>query len=223
MSLPELLLDRAATFIPVLLSLTVHEWAHAWTAWRLGDDTAKMLGRVSLNPLDHIDPVGTLLLPLLGMPFGWAKPVPINPVRFRPTINMPIGVLWTAAAGPLSNLLLALLGFAALYGLTAATASDLAGTLDHRGADAVYQFLTMFVLINVALAVFNLLPIPPLDGSRIVDALVPASLRPLWSAFSDLGPILLVAVILLPILFGASILTWPLEWVSDFLMRFTTA
>jgi Zn-dependent protease len=223
MSLPELLLDRAANFIPVLLSLTVHEWAHAWTAWRLGDDTAKMLGRVSLNPLDHIDPVGTLLLPLLGVPFGWAKPVPINPVRFRSSISMPMGVLWTAAAGPLSNLLLAVLGFAALYGLTIATTSDVAGMLDHRAAVAVYQFLTMFVIINVALAIFNLLPIPPLDGSRIVDALVPTSLRPLWTSFSALGPILLVAVILLPILFDASILTMPLVWVSELLTRITGA
>jgi Zn-dependent protease len=104
MSLPDLLLDRAIGFIPVLLSLTVHEWAHAWTALRLGDDTAKMLGRVSLNPLDHIDPVGTLLLPLAGVPFGWAKPVPINPLRFRANISMPLGVLLSAAAGPISNL-----------------------------------------------------------------------------------------------------------------------
>ena len=92
MSLPELLLDRAVNFIPVLLSLTVHEWAHAWTAEKLGDDTAKMMGRLSLNPLDHVDPVGTLLLPLLGVPFGWAKPVPINPTRFRRSIRMPVGV-----------------------------------------------------------------------------------------------------------------------------------
>jgi Zn-dependent protease len=136
---------------------------------------------------------------------------------------MPIGVLWTAAAGPLSNLILAALGFAALYGLTAVTASDVAVTLDHRAAVAVYQFLTMFVIINVALAIFNLLPIPPLDGSRIVDALVPASLRPLWSSFSALGPIVLVAVILLPILFEASILTLPLEWLSDFLQKVARA
>jgi Zn-dependent protease len=223
MSLPELLLDRAANFIPVLLSLTVHEWAHAWTAWRLGDDTAKMLGRVSLNPLDHIDPVGTLLLPLLGVPFGWAKPVPINPVRFRPTVNMPIGVLWTAAAGPLSNLILAVLGIAAIYGMTALNAVERAGMLDHRGVVAVYQFLTMLVIINVALALFNLLPIPPLDGSRIVEALVPAALRPLWSSFSALGPLLLGAVILLPILFDASILTSPLEWLSQLLARMTRA
>src|SRR5262245_5114479 len=113
MSLSDLL-DRAIAFIPVLLSLTVHEWAHAWTAWKLGDDTAKLQGRVSLNPIDHIDPVGTLLLPLLGVPFGWAKPVPINPVRFRATVSMPMGVLLSVAAGPISNLVLAALGCVAL-------------------------------------------------------------------------------------------------------------
>src|SRR5688572_17147238 len=99
MDVAELLLDRIAAFVPVLLSLTVHEYAHAWAAWRLGDDTAKLLGRLSLNPIDHMDPVGTLLLPLMGVPFGWAKPVPVNPLRFRTSISMPLGVLLTAAAG----------------------------------------------------------------------------------------------------------------------------
>ena len=98
---------RGLVFIPILLSLTVHEWAHAWSAWRLGDDTAKLLGRMTLNPLDHIDPVGTLLLPLIGIPFGWAKPVPINPLRFRRTVSLRLGILIVAAAGPISNLLLA--------------------------------------------------------------------------------------------------------------------
>src|SRR5215470_8697034 len=118
MSLDDLLIQRIASFIPILLSLTVHEWAHAWTAWKLGDDTAKLLGRVSLNPIDHIDPVGTLLLPLLGIPFGWAKPVPINPLRFRSTVSMPMGVLLSVAAGPISNLLLAAGACVVLVGLT---------------------------------------------------------------------------------------------------------
>jgi Zn-dependent protease len=217
MALLDLLLDRAAGFIPVLLSLTVHEWAHAWTAWRLGDDTAKMLGRLSLNPADHIDPVGTLLLPLMGVPFGWAKPVPINPVRFRTSISMPMGVLLTAAAGPISNLLLAAAGCAALSALTTFAHPELQSGLRPDAYAAVSQFLQFLVIINIVLALFNLLPIPPLDGSRVVDAILPALLRPHWSRFCSLGPLLLAAVILLPALLGVSVLSWPLSWANEFL------
>jgi Zn-dependent protease len=94
------LLARATLFIPLLLSLAVHEWAHAWTARQLGDDTAERAGRLTLNPLAHVDPIGTLLLPLLGIPFGWAKPVPIEPLRFRRDVRLRAGVALTAAAGP---------------------------------------------------------------------------------------------------------------------------
>lgn len=222
MSLLDLLLDRATSFIPVLLSLTVHEWAHAWTAWRLGDDTAKMLGRVSLNPVDHIDPVGTLLLPLLGVPFGWAKPVPINPVRFRTRISMPMGVLITAAAGPISNLLLAIGGCAALAAMTSFARLDDAMGFDPRAYTTVLQFLKFLVTVNVLLACFNLLPIPPLDGSRIVDAVIPSAIRPFWSRFCALGPLLLAAIILLPSLLGVSMLSWPVRWVGR-LLQWVTA
>lgn len=194
-------------FIPVLLSLTVHEWAHAWTALKLGDDTAKLLGRVSLNPVDHIDPVGTLL-PLLGVPFGWAKPVPINPLRFR--TNMATGVLLTAAAGPISNLILAIAGVALF------AAAPVLG-LQSGLLASIKEFLQDFILINLLLACFNLIPIPPLDGSRIVDALLPASMRAGWNRFCSLGPLLLVAVILLPGLLGFSLLAWPMHWVRELL------
>src|SRR5688572_26569558 len=95
--------------IPLVLSLTVHEWAHAMSAYRLGDDTAAREGRLTLNPIVHIDPLGTLLLPLMGVPFGWAKPVPVVPTRFRRDVNMSTGMMITAAAGPFSNLVLAFL------------------------------------------------------------------------------------------------------------------
>lgn len=218
MSFPDLLLERAAGFIPVLLSLTVHEWAHAWTALRLGDDTAKMLGRVSLNPVDHIDPVGTLLLPMLGIPFGWAKPVPINPVRFRNSVSMRMGVLLTAAAGPIANLLLAAIGCIALAVLSPA-GEGLASGLDPRSQAAVSEFLQFFVIINILLACFNMLPIPPLDGSRIADAVMPAAWRPYWNRFSALGPMLLVAVLLLPVLAGISVLAVPLQWAAELVAR----
>ena len=217
MSLTDFLLDRAVWFVPVLLSLTVHEWAHAWTAWMLGDDTAKMLGRVSLNPVDHIDPVGTLLLPLLGVPFGWAKPVPVNPVRFRASISMPMGVLLTAAAGPASNVILA----AGSCGVLLAMNSPLVYGLDPELHVAASEFLQYLVLINLVLALFNLLPIPPLDGSRIVDAVVPARLRTAWNRLCSLGPALLATLILLPSLLGYSVLSRPVAWISGLLLEIT--
>src|SRR5262249_40137549 len=101
------LLERILYLIPMVLSLTVHEWAHAYPGFRLGDDTAAREGRLTLNPLPHMDPIGTFLLPLLKVPFGWAKPVPVNPLRFRRDVTMRTGMMITAAAGPLSNLALA--------------------------------------------------------------------------------------------------------------------
>lgn len=206
------LLDRLVFFIPLLLSLTVHEWAHAWTAWRLGDDTAKMLGRVSLNPLDHIDPVGTVLLPLLGVPFGWAKPVPFNPTRFRPDVNMSMGTMLVAVAGPISNFVLgglALLGFV----IWSASASQLAPAYAAAGS----ELLQILVLINFLLGLFNLIPIPPLDGSRIADYVMPQALRPAWNRLCSMGPVLLVAVILLPMLLGVPIFAEPMRWIAELL------
>ncbi len=193
------LFARLTFLVPLLLSLSVHEWAHAWTAWKLGDDTAERLGRLTLNPIAHMDPIGTLLLPLLGVPFGWAKPVPINPTRFAPSVNMRAGMMLTAVAGPLSNLFLAALCLAGV----ALTARLEAGAMSH--------FLEIAFLLNVILAVFNLLPIPPLDGSRVADSLMPRRFQPAWDGFAQLGPAALIAVIVLPQFLGVSLLAWPVE------------
>jgi Zn-dependent protease len=191
------LFERLMWFIPVLLSLTVHEWAHAWVAWKLGDDTAKHLGRLTLNPLPHMDPVGTFLLPLMGVPFGWAKPVPVNPLRFRQGVSIRGGMMLVALAGPVSNICIALVSWLLLFAVV--RSMPLA---DKPNMDAAVQLLLILVAINIGLATFNMIPIPPLDGSKIVDALVPESMRPAWTRFCELGPMLLIGLILLPQLTG---------------------
>ncbi len=193
---------RSLTFvIPLWMSLGVHEWAHAWAAHKLGDDTARLLGRMSLNPFVHLDPVGTVLLPLVGVPFGWAKPVPVEPVRFRRSVPMAWGVLLTAIAGPVSNLVLA----AVAVGLLAVLHLGFADFPPY--VDAFRALLLVLVPLNVLLAVFNMLPIPPLDGSRVVEGLVSPGWRPTWDRVQSCGPGLLVAVIVLPLLVGVSPLT----------------
>jgi Zn-dependent protease len=206
---PDSLALRALYIIPTLLSLTVHEWAHAWSAYRLGDDTAAREGRLTLNPLAHIDPLGTLLLPLLGVPFGWAKPVPVNPVRFSRKWTMAGGMAITAAAGPISNLVLAILCAVGLgIGLRVAPEQF----ARNHGA----WFLLLYgVQLNVGLAVFNLLPLPPLDGSRIVTRFIPTHWRDGWESFSRFGPFVLFAIIAS----GGLFLSGPIGVVSGALFR----
>jgi Zn-dependent protease len=195
------LLERLLLLVPVVMSLSVHEWAHAWCAYQLGDSTAARAGRLTLNPLEHMDPVGTFFLPLLGIPFGWAKPVPVNPGAFRPGVSWQAGLALTAAAGPLANLLIALAAGLGLY----------------LSGGALARLCQTLVVLNVLLACFNLLPIPPLDGSRIVEGLVPERLRPAWEAFAAAGPFALAAVIALPLLLGWSLFAWPLAWAQQWL------
>ena len=211
---PDKLLERAVLFlVPLILSLTVHEWAHAWSARKLGDDTAEKMGRLTLNPLVHIDLFGTILLPLLGIPFGWAKPVPVDASRFRRAISMRTGMLLTAVAGPLSNFALAVLATLAIGLLT-----RLMPSLVVPGA-AAREFLVVLVYLNVVLGLFNLIPIPPLDGSRVLDGLMPRPLRPAWEVFARLGPFALLAVIF----FGPSLLAGPRDFTLQILGRFLSA
>jgi len=149
--------------IVLVMSLTVHEFFHAYSAWRLGDDTAAREGRLTLNPIPHIDLFGTIILPLLNAPIGWAKPVPVNPARFNRKFSMGMGDIIVSAAGPLSNVALGLLAVI-LWGLLLRFAPELVepGT----PAQALLQRL---LLVNAGLAVFNLLPIPPLDGGHVAD------------------------------------------------------
>jgi Zn-dependent protease len=199
------ILDTILILVPLWLSLSVHEWAHAWSAWKLGDDTAALSGRLTLNPLAHIDPIGTLLLPLLGIPFGWAKPVPVNPYRFTRKVRMHTGMMLTAIAGPISNLVLV-----AICTVLLAMVIRFRSVVGDAEPGA-RNLLELMISLNLILAIFNMLPIPPLDGSRVADALMPAALRPGWTRFCEVGPLVLAAVIILPQLTGVSLFAWPMS------------
>jgi Zn-dependent protease len=184
------------SFIVLLFSLTVHEMAHAWTADRLGDPTARLLGRVSLNPIVHADPIGTVVFPLISlvsgaMLIGWAKPVPVN-LRF---LRQPRrDYMLVAAAGPISNLLLAL--FAALLLAIVPVSPQLVG--ESNVSVPIVKLLVGLVNLNVLLAVFNLLPIPPLDGGNVLAGLLPPNLAEGFNKLRPYGFVLLYVLLLSP-------------------------
>jgi Zn-dependent protease len=200
LSLPELVRLLALDLLVMVLSLSVHECAHAWVAYRLGDDTAAREGRISLAPGTHVDPLGTLLIPALsvfmgsGFGFiGWARPCPVDPKRFRRSISTRGGMALVAAAGPVSNLVLALLALA----LFAVCKRADVGLWDAEGrASGIAALLVTMFHINVGLMVFNFLPIPPLDGSR----LLPKSLDGFQEKIAPYSIVLLLVIINVPIL-----------------------
>lgn len=177
--------------LPLLFAITVHEVAHGWMARRLGDPTAMRLGRLTLNPIKHIDPVGTILVPgillmLGGFIFGWAKPVPVNWHNLRdPRRDM----MLVSAAGPLSNL-----GMALLWGVVLKIGLIMGGTAPLVSQPLIYMGAAG-VFINLVLMVLNLLPIPPLDGSRIVTGLLPPPLAVQYNRLENVGFIILIALL----------------------------
>lgn len=188
--------------LPVIFAITVHEVAHGWAASKLGDQSAKMLGRLTLNPIKHIDPIGTLLVPAVllvlgGFVFGWAKPVPVNDRNFK---NPARDMAWVAMAGPASNFIMAI--FWAIIGkiglVMLATQPDAGQFLLYSGIAGVS--------INLILMVLNLLPIPPLDGSHVVSAFLPKHLAWQYKRIAPFGFIILVGLMVMgfltPILIG---------------------
>jgi len=174
--------------VPVILfSLTIHEYAHALVAYRLGDDTAKRQGRLSLNPLVHLDVLGTLLLFIVH--FGWAKPVPVDPRNFR---NPKKDMLMVAIAGPISNILTAIAAAVILKALF----ENFAAIPPGSGADVAVRMLVWFMYIGIVLAVFNMIPVPPLDGSRVLYGLLPDSLAYRYARFETYGIFILFAFFL---------------------------
>ncbi|MCA1032149.1 site-2 protease family protein [Bacillus timonensis] len=175
----------------LLIAFTVHEFAHAYVAYKFGDMTAKNQGRLTLSPLAHLDPLGTILLLIAG--FGWAKPVPVNRFFFKkPRLA---GVL-VAFAGPLSNLLLAGLSIFLLF---ISIRFGLIQTLPHNMQDIFFRFFDLFVHINVLLFIFNLLPFPPLDGYRIIEDLMPNNIRAKMTQYESFGIVIFILLVITPL------------------------
>jgi Zn-dependent protease len=212
----DLLLDIASWVVPLIFAIVFHEISHGWVANAFGDPTARDLGRLSPNPVRHVDPIGTLILPLIlavtGAPvFGWAKPVPVVAARLR---NPRLHMMLVALAGPGINLVLALIGAFALAFVLATADQPLGLSTEFLAAN-----LRNFVVINVFLAVFNLLPVPPFDGGHVVEGLLPRRLVPRWQAIGKYALLVLILLlVVLPMMSPSlSVVRWivvpPVEWI----------
>ncbi len=223
MDLPGTVYTASTWIVPILIAITFHEAAHAYAAWKLGDETAFRLGRVTFNPLKHIDPFGTILLPavlfLTNAPFlfGWAKPVPVAFRNLRhPRRDMAI----VAVAGPLINVVLATASAALIH---------LVRLVPEEAAPWLLQTLYQSILLNLVLAIFNMIPVPPLDGSRILLSLLPGPLAKPYAKLERFGFLILLGIIfLLPMLgrqigVDLNIFRWlvgvPLAWLMPIFLR----
>ncbi|HCS13952.1 MAG: site-2 protease family protein [Zetaproteobacteria bacterium CG06_land_8_20_14_3_00_59_53] len=200
--------------LPVMLAIVLHEVAHGWMADKLGDDTARWMGRLTLNPIKHIDPIGTILVPAMllvfGSPilFGYAKPVPVN---FRKLRHPKRDMVWVALAGPVTNVLLAIAS-AALLALMVQLPEDMVWL-----AQPVASMCQASIIINMVLCIFNLIPLPPLDGGRVAVGLLPGRLAYYVSRIEPYGFIIIVALLFMGVL--QQIIGGPVMGSANFLIN----
>ncbi len=194
MELPFLLFsleELPFVIITLVIAFSVHEFSHAFVAYKFGDHTAKNQGRLTLSPHKHLDPFGTIALLLLG--FGWAKPVPVNRFFFK---NPRLAGVLVSIAGPLSNLLLAFIG---VFLMVLLARFGVLSMMTNNVIDALNMFFNFFIGINIALFIFNLLPFPPLDGYRIIEDLAPSSIRARLTKYEHYGIIIFLILVITPL------------------------
>jgi Zn-dependent protease len=195
----DFLLKLSVMLVPGMLAITCHEVSHGYVAWHFGDPTARMLGRLTLNPLKHLDPIGTLMIFFIGI--GWAKPVP---VVFENLHNPRKNMMWVAAAGPVTNLILAILSALLLRGVVGlgnpAALSPAAFIIE-----PLVLMLAFSVYINLLLAIFNMIPVPPLDGGRVLVGLLPYRQASAWSRIEPYGMLIIIVLVFFTNLFSYTI------------------
>jgi len=184
--------------VVLLLAISAHEAAHAWMSYKFGDDTARLLGRVTLNPVAHTDPIGTLLIPIVMFIFsstgtnipliGWGKPTPVNPLRWR---NKDLANVMVSLAGIMANILIASIAFIIMKVILMNGGRGIPESV----ADPIWMLLGNMLIMNVSLAVFNLLPFPPLDGSKVLETFLPASAQPILEILEQHGYIIMMILI----------------------------
>ncbi len=204
--------EIALLVVPVLMAVTFHEAAHGFVANWLGDPTAKLAGRLTLNPINHLDVLGTLVFLVTRM-IGWAKPVPVDPRYFRNPVR---GMMYVALAGPAMNFLLAVLFSLLVHLIQHFGAGVVAGTLAYRILEPLLYMCAAGVTVNLALGVFNMLPVPPLDGSNVLAAFLPPDLAIRYQAFGRWGFLLLIVLAVAGVL-GKLILP-PVAFLSQLLL-----